>query len=175
MRKNRRNIIINNYNNDIDYDKLAQAIIKAQNQQTEDEFKPEEKIDFFKGLWLILSNKKDTNGIFTISLFSMFTSLLFKVIAIIGFVLGPAIIVVTIHSTIELIKVGNNVFFTILTAIAFIAVSIFMIVFMVIVWGASNEIDKEKDRNYVISVFSGIVSLVALIVAIIALLKGAAV
>ena len=81
MRKNRRNIIINNYNNDIDYDKLAQAIIKAQNQQTEDEFKPEEKIDFFKGLWLILSNKKDTNGIFTISLFSMFTSLLFKVIA----------------------------------------------------------------------------------------------
>lgn len=175
MRKNRRNVIINNYNNDIDYDKLAQAIIKTQNQHIEGEDIPEEKVGFLKGIWLILSNKKDTNGVFTMSLFSMFTSLLFKVIAIIGFVLGPAIIVVTICSTVESIKAGNNIFFTILTAIAFIAVSIFMIVFMVIVWGASNEIDKEKDRNYVISVFSGIVSLVALIVAIIALLKGVAV
>lgn len=175
MRKKRRNIIINNYNNDIDYDKLAQAIIKAQNQQIKDKDIPEEKIGFFKGIWLILSNKKDTNGMFTMSLFSMFTSLLFKVIAIIGFVLGPIIIVVTICSTIELIKTGNNIFFTILTAIAFIAVSIFIMVFMVIVWGASNEIDKEKDRNYVISVFSSIISLVALIVAIIALLKGVAV
>ena len=169
MRKKRRNIIINNYNNDIDYDKLAQAIIKAQNQQIKDKDIPEEKI------WLILSNKKDTNGMFTMSLFSMFTSLLFKVIAIIGFVLGPIIIVVTICSTVELIKTGNNIFFTILTAITFIAVSIFMMVFMIIVWGASNEIDKEKDRNYVISVFSSIISLVALIVAIIALLKGVAV
>lgn len=169
MRKKRRNIIINNYNNDIDYDKLAQAIIKAQNQQIKDKDIPEEKI------WLILSNKKDTNGMFTMSLFSMFTSLLFKVIAIIGFVLGPIIIVVTICSTVELIKTGNNIFFTILTAITFIAVSIFMMVFMIIVWGASNEIDKEKDRNYVISVFSSIICLVALIVAIIALLKGVAV
>ena len=169
MRKKRRNIIINNYNNDIDYDKLAQAIIKAQNQQIKDKDIPEEKI------WLILSNKKDTNGMFTMSLFSMFTSLLFKVIAIIGFVLGPIIIVVTICSTVELINTGKNIYFTILTAITFIAVSIFMMVFMIIVWGASNEIDKEKDRNYVISVFSSIISLVALIVAIIALLKGVAV
>ena len=36
----------------------------------------------------------------------------------------------------------------------------------------TNEIDKEKDRNYIVDVFSAIVSFAALIVALVALLKG---
>ena len=36
----------------------------------------------------------------------------------------------------------------------------------------NKEIETEKDRNYIISVFSGIVSFAALIVALVALFKG---
>ena len=35
----------------------------------------------------------------------------------------------------------------------------------------AKEIETEKDRNYIISVFSGIVSFAALIVALVALFK----
>ena len=37
---------------------------------------------------------------------------------------------------------------------------------------SAKEIETEKDRNYIISVFSGIVSFAALIVALVALFKG---
>ena len=36
----------------------------------------------------------------------------------------------------------------------------------------ANEIRAEKDRNYIVSVFSGLVSFAALIVALVALFKG---
>jgi hypothetical protein len=38
-------------------------------------------------------------------------------------------------------------------------------------WKSAKEIETEKDRNYIISVFSGIVSFAALIVALVALFK----
>ncbi len=180
-KNNKRNQTINsisNFNLEIDYDKLAQAIVKAQTQMCEEcknDNVSKEKIGFFKASWLILTNKKDTNGIFTTGLFSLFTSLLFKVIAIIGFVVSPLTIVFVVKLFIESIKAGTNIFEAVLTVIVFVAVSIFVFLFMIIVWGASNEIDKEKDKNYVISVFSGIVSLAALVVAIIALFKEVAV
>ena len=41
-----------------------------------------------------------------------------------------------------------------------------------ILWKSAKEIETEKDRNYIISVFSGIVSFAALIVALVALFKG---
>jgi hypothetical protein len=44
--------------------------------------------------------------------------------------------------------------------------------FALLLRASANEFDKEKDRNYIISVFSGIVSFVALIVALVALFKG---
>ena len=44
--------------------------------------------------------------------------------------------------------------------------------FSLIFRAAANEMAKEKDRDYVVAVFSGIVSFAALIIALVALLKG---
>ena len=45
------------------------------------------------------------------------------------------------------------------------------ILFGTILIGSANEIEREKDRNYIADVFSGIIGFVALIVALIALYK----
>ena len=49
---------------------------------------------------------------------------------------------------------------------------ILFFLYSVMVWGAANEIETETDRNYVLAVFSGVVSLASLIVAIATFLRG---
>jgi NADH:ubiquinone oxidoreductase subunit 6 (subunit J) len=53
---------------------------------------------------------------------------------------------------------------------ALICVLLFLI--SVMFRGAANDIKREKDRNYIVALFSGIVSFVALIISIIALYRG---
>ena len=43
--------------------------------------------------------------------------------------------------------------------------------YCIIMWKAAKEIEREKDKNFIVSVFSGIVSFAALIVALVALFK----
>ena len=37
--------------------------------------------------------------------------------------------------------------------------------------GAANDIKREEDRNYIVALFSGVVSFVALIISIVALIQ----
>ena len=67
-----------------------------------------------------------------------------------------------------MIAVIGNVF-----SIAFVAaLFVVLVLYSFLLWKSAKEIETEKDRNYIISVFSGIVSFAALIVALVALFKG---
>lgn len=52
------------------------------------------------------------------------------------------------------------------------SIGLFLVAMCLATIFTAKEIDKEKDRNYVASMFSNIVALVALILSLIALVKG---
>ncbi len=176
MRKRRRNITI--VNNEIDYDKLTKAIVDAnvqKNTEEDNESKSKERLTFFgffKLIYYIVFNKKQSNGTMTSGLLSGLIALAFNGLAILGliiFVCGIFAIANIIKSCVwqsELI--ANNVAVISLTIAFVVIVGMFSLIFR----AAANEMAKEKDRNYVVAVFSGIVSFAALVVALVALLKG---
>lgn len=144
--------IINNYNyNDIDYDKLAKAMVNAQEQAE--------------------SKKK-----------SKFTMILFAVpAAILLFILSFVFILLTIAAVISLFKLFYTeiwesaiLFNKISICFIYIFLIIIMILMSIISFFSGIEIMREKDRNYIVTLFSGIVSFAALIVALVALYKGVA-
>lgn len=171
MRKRKRRTIIYNDNsvhNEIDYEKLAKAIIEA-DRKKEDEpcDEPDEKIGFWKAAWYIITNKRKTNGTLISGTFSLMLSYLFLVLSLL----------VVLILIVALIAIGNlfmqvNVYDKILL----IAIAVLLLVTLsataLILKGMSNEIGEEKDRNYVITVFFGIVSFAALVVSLVSLLKG---
>lgn len=178
MRRHRRNITI--INNEIDYDKLAEAIVKAQRKAEEFDFEEIETetkvtfVDIVKAVYLLLFNKSETRGL-TNDIFAMLTSLLFKGIGTLGVVFSPIIIIACLYFAYDLdwtfdVVLNNLIYLFAYTLIAGFAGLIFM--FSVMLIGASREIQKEKDKNYIIAIFSGVVSFAALVVALIALMNG---
>ena len=143
MRQRRRNITV--VNDEIDYDKLAEAIVKANTKQQE-QYSPSREwmkyilIPIFWGVGII-------SGLLAIA---MFVSLCQNATAIFK--------TATITDDIALLFEFLITFFT-------IGFCVFSIV-------AAKEIDKENDRTYVASMFSNIVAIAALVVALVALLKG---
>ena len=176
MKRCRKKIII--VKNAFDYDKLAKAISTASKSEIEDsDCQPQEQekltfCGFFKLIYYIIFNKKQSNGTMTSGLLSGLIALAFNGLAILGliiFVCGIFAIVNIIKSCVwkpELI--ANNVAVISLMIAFVVIVGMFSLIFR----AAANEMAKEKDRNYVVAVFSGIVSFAALVVALVALLKG---
>lgn len=155
----------------IDYDKLAEAIVVANMRLNEHPVKvSRNKIGFWKSIWLILLGKKKTEDKLTVGLLSIPLVILFKTVCIIGIV---AAIVLLIFDVIkiwdmkwtEFLIIVKNIF----SFVGYGFISFGVALFSVIIWGAANEIDRSEDKNFVVAVFSGIVSLVALIVAFVAL------
>lgn len=147
--------VINNIgeiNLEIDYDKLAESIVKAQEK-----------------------NENEANGKkkFTSGTFALIISLAFRGVAFLGWLIAlamPFAIINTAKSFVwnEVNVVMGNVF-----GIAFaVALFVVLVLYSFMLWKSAKEIETEKDRNYIISVFSGIVSFAALIVALVALFKG---
>lgn len=176
MRKHRRSITI--VNNEIDYDKLTKAIVDANVQKNVEEnnkSKSEERLTFcgfFKLLYYIIFNKKQSNGTMTSGLLSGLIALAFNGLAILGLI----VFLCGIFAIVNIIKrctwspelIANNVAAISLMVAFGVIVGLFSLIFR----AAANEMAKEKDRDYVVAVFSGIVSFAALIVALVALLKG---
>lgn len=143
MRKRRRNITV--VNNEIDYDKLAEAIVKANTKQQE-QYSPSREwmkyilIPIFWGVGII-------SGLLAIA---MFVSLCQNATAIFK--------TATITDDIAFLFEFFIIFFT-------AGFCVFSIV-------TAKEINKENDRTYIASMFSNIVAIAALVVALAALLKG---
>lgn len=176
MRKRWRKITI--VYNEVNYEKLAEAIVKANTEKNvveDNETKSKEKLtvwDFFKLIYYIVFNKKQSNGTMTSGLFCVLIALVFNGLAILGmiiFVCGIVAIANIIKSCVwqpELI--ANNIAMISLMVGFVVIVGVFSLIFR----ASANEMSREKDRDYVVAVFSGIVSFAALIVALVALLKG---
>ena len=146
--------VINNIgelNLEIDYDKLAKSIVKALEKS---------------------ENEANKNKKFTSGTFAMIISLAFRGEAILGWLIALATPITVINTAKsfgwdEVNAIVSNVF-----SIAFaVALFVVLVLYSFLLWKSAKEIETEKDRNYIISVFSGIVSFAALIVALVALFK----
>lgn len=178
MSKKDKQSVVNNIkdlNLEIDYDKLADAIVKAQKKASESEETErnvKEKQNIFITIWRILRGERSKDGRMLSAPFVFLVSYLFRIIAISGIILLVLFDIGFVKSFAILqwqgIAIITNVFVIGLIILSNVAILLFMVLF----WGAANDVEYEKDKNYIIGVFSGIVSVAALIVAIIALYKG---
>lgn len=162
---------IESINLEIDYEKLAKAIAKANAETNKsaakmiEQGKSPRRTSFWRAVWTIITNRYDTNGQWVSSAFSYILYVFFRLIAIVGafFAIGlPA------YGFINLQWVG---FQSIITIAYVVIISVSVLLLTLILWGMANEIANERDRNYILGVFSCIVSLAALIVALVALFK----
>ena len=115
---------------EIDYDKLANAIVKANRMADKEELQPEQKgktkIKFFKGLWQLIKGDIDTEEQMTLGLFSLILSGFFFVIAIIGFIFSAygaySLIVQAMKFEWMYDQILSNIVFIVLTALSLIII-----------------------------------------------------
>lgn len=162
--------VINNIqelNLEIDYDKLAEAIVKAQEKSAKKNA-VHEKIGFWKSAWLIIINKEKTNRNRTALLLANIMSTLFNFLSLFG--LGIAILLVyfTMFHQNWNIALSQIIIQIIYSAILFVMCLLLSLLFR----GLANEISVEKDRSYIISLFFGFAGLGSLVVALVELFRG---
>ena len=161
--------IINNIgeiNLEIDYDKLAEAIVKAQNAAKE-ENKPTEKIGFWKAVGKTIVNQESKNGKRTSMLLAEIMNVIFNSMAVIAILFAMSTIAVSVQ------KLNWNIDFWQL-AIQALIISVFVVTALatsLIFRAIANEIGAEKDRSYITTLFFGFTSLASLVVALISLFK----
>lgn len=150
---------------EIDYDKLAQSIVKAQNKAEKDTIK-DAVIEAQEEI-----NKKDDSFKYSREFFKIVifpTLCILSGIGALGFICSIAYIV-------EVCKEFN---FTALDSymkfIITLAIGILSLLFAIFSGLTAKEVDQGNDMKTLSSIFSNMVSFVALIVAIIALLMGGA-
>lgn len=180
--------ITNNYhnvfrlNNEIDYKKLADAIVKAQ-QKAEEQKEFEKRLaeentpklsfcDTLKLIWLVICNKVESNGTMTSGFLGLVMTIFFNLLAFLGLIILIAGFIAGVMTfknyELSLDMMPANI----ITVTVFICFEIFVLTISFVFRCIANEIGKEKDRNYIVAVFSGVVSFAALVVALVALLKG---
>ena len=161
-------------NLEIDYEKLAEAIVKANNTVIAQKGmnKPQKKQSFWRGIWEIWRNKRDTDGQFMVATFSSIISVFFKTIALTSIFISGALFIIGLkHCAVELTWTWKNAFFNSMNIVIICVMSFLALLLATTFWGASNEIEREKDKNYILSVFSGIVALLSLVVTSITLFR----
>ena len=163
---------INQLNLEIDYDKLAEAIVKAQEKAKVKDNKPTEKVKFFTAIWKILKGESSKDGRFLSEPYKLIIGSIYRTIAIVGFILLILFDVAFVMEFTKLSWQGWQIGVNIIAAIIILAASVSLFLYMLIFWGAANDLKHEDNKEYVINVFSGLVSVAALVVAIIALFKG---
>lgn len=156
---------IQELNLEIDYNKLAEAITRAQNQSSKTEIEQ----DYVNAT---LFGKKKNNYI-ALTL-SQCLSVFFYIVCALDVFLTASITVKIFNYVYEmLINNQHSSVYSCVVSIGIVAMMLIISAFVFCIsFNIAKEIKKEKDRNYTMSVFSGIVSFAALIVALVALFKG---
>ena len=152
MAKKKDRIInhIDQLNIEIDYDKLADAIVKANEKQSKQYSMSREWMKFliYPVFWGV--------------------AIIAGILAIICLIYASKEMLIFLNATsvydLDLWKLAGSV-------VSFV-VSLFLIAVCMSTAFTAKEIDNETDRNYVATMFSNIVALVALVVSLIALVKG---
>ena len=181
---------IEKVNIEIDYDKLAESIVKAQDivnkeqkkateiELLEEKTKKEEKrkkIGFWEAIKFFRKLHKgeiDTKGEATPMIMPMFTSLMALVFSIIFNILSLLFFIgIVLFAIFEMSWQTNQIITNISVLLLFLVINIILYVISFMMKIVSNDIEKTKDKHYVLSVFSALAGFGALIVSIIALLK----
>lgn len=168
--------IVNNINMEIDYDKLAQAIVKANqeankvaNKADENETNAKEKVKVsvvMKNIFNVVFKSKSSEGVLLAGSLSLITRFIFLLMFAVSICLGISFIVfgIQIFDTNEWLK-------SIITFSFLFVLGITSVILGVIFKGASNDLETETDKNYIASIFSAIVAFAALIVSFVDLFK----
>lgn len=138
---------------EFDYDKLAEAIVKARNE----------------------SDKQQTERkSFVSNSFAFWISLFFRLVPVFGMaVCGIGVFAIIDYAVnIAVWNTINNIIANVFLLWVMGVLLVSLGAYCIIMWKAAKEIEREKDKNFIVSVFSGIVSFAALIVALVALFKG---
>lgn len=166
---------------ELDYDKLAQAIVKANRlaetakpAQEQSEKEGNAFVRFWKNVGKLLTGRYKVEGEHWITaVFATILYVIFMVVGWIGFVASIVTFLYFWYYAIALLPwtgteiiVQNIIFLIFYLVIVFLA---FLVSLMMI--GAGREAQKSKDKNFIVGAFSGMVGLVALIVSLIALVK----
>jgi hypothetical protein len=129
--------------------------------------------DLFRGVWAVITNKQDTQGEFTKGTFVLLMSCLLNMCAI---MLGLFSVIGLCVAVYEVFALNWSTIATWINNLTAFIIMLFLCVlsflFAVMLRGFANEVEREEDKNYIIALFSGIVSFVALIISLIALLRG---
>ena len=147
-KKNNQTVVnnIESVNVDIDYDKLAEAIVDAQQKANEQYSVSRELMKF------------------------AITPFFWILTVACGFI-SIAFWCVLFTSAKELLN-DENWIVGISTFLFVVFIALFSLILTAFLALTAKEIDKENDRNYILSMFSNVVAIVALVVALIALVKG---
>ena len=175
---------------EIDYDKLTEAIVKANKLSKDDvreavcdgilqanaQINPpvltERKVGFWKKVWWIIKGKGSMDGRYSSGIFASLLEVAFNSLAVIGVVLCVAMIATAICTGIGLFEASDDFLANLISIVVELVYGFVFVLFALMFRGAANDMKIEKDRNYIIALFSGVVSLVALIVSFVALVKG---
>ena len=147
--------VINNIgelNLEADYDKLAEAIVKASNKEKQQ------------------SEKKS----FVSNSFAFWISLVFRFVPLFGIAASAfgLFALFKYATSVAAWNTGYNIIANVLVLCLVGLILLAVIGYCIIMWRAAKEIEQEKDKNFIVAVFSGIVSFAALIVALVAIFKG---
>lgn len=130
------------------------------------------KTSFRELVWNIICNKKDTKGEYTKATLSGIMATTLNYLAVILCIFAVLVMVSAVRQAF-MIEWGNGLWFSNVLALGLLAVlCIAALLFALILRGCANEMDREKDKNYIVAVFSALTSFAALVVALVALLKG---
>ena len=173
--------VINNIqelNLEIDYDKLAEAIATAIEKSKSndniadngDEISDDTYIGILKSIWCIIRNKKETQGDILAKSMSIVLRLIFNGLAIALFVIGWVVLFVLSKENVA--KFLNGQWWALFNILANSSLAALAWSLALLMRGIANDISWQKNRNYIVSLFSAIVSFAALIVALVALFKG---
>ena len=151
-KKNKQQITnnIQQLNLEIDYDKLAESIVKAQEKTQEQE-----------------------DAFYTTGAFSSLASLTLRMLGVFGILIALFALIYGGYYAIcclswnDWLQIVGNVFACIFWAIIIVAVFMLSLVFC----KSGKELEESKDKHFVVAVFSALSGLIALIVALIALFK----
>ena len=133
---------------EIDYDRLAEAIVKSNEKQSQKYSVSREWMKFiiYPVFWGV--------------------AIITGMLAVAFFAYGAR------EMAFQLNAMQNVDWMQLATSILALTIGFFLIAVSLSTIFTAKEIDKEKDRQYVATMFSNIVALVALVVSMIALVKG---
>lgn len=135
--------------------------------------KKNKKSKFFKNVWAIVKNENDTQDTYTKSTLISLTSLTLNIISLLMFFVSIAGVIILF---INLCNADWNTFTqwfsNIISVLVLGVIFVFSFLFSIILKGFANEVEQEQDKNYIVSIFSGVTGFAALIIALIALYRG---